>query len=194
MGIVMHAAANKNVCIGLMVFGGLLFISCDHQASQRSHNSEEYWEFKVEDHGFSLKLPKGWKQKKKDLDFYTLGFGSPMLTSVKSVKKQSFDEFQKSANTFREMVQKSPDYLKEPKHEKGETKAGNPYEYLVIHEKGQKDDTYYYIAVSHVWLKNKKMTVQLFFEGQGKMLSKVFQAKEHAAFEKSARSICLSPE
>jgi hypothetical protein len=193
-----------------MCLSALALVSCSNRASDVSSKPEkgpdsevknsqedaakETWVFKVKKDGFSLRFPKGWKQSKRELlSFYSLGSGSPMLASVKKIQKQTLEEFKKTASTYRDFVRTEFKRLQEFKVEEGKTTSGDPYEYIVIHEKGHDTSTYFYIASSHIWLSAEQLTVQVFFEGQGKMLSNVFQAREHETFENEARTILLSP-
>lgn len=153
----------------------------------------ETWLYKTKQ-GFQFSLPKGWKQKPGKDEFYWVGFGSPMVSGVRLVRKESLEQFRKTAQDYWDVTRKSPDQVKEPTREQGKTKSGDPFSFVIIYEKGQKSDTYYYFACSHTWLKHKELTVQMIFEGQGKMQSRAFKAREHAAFENAARAICLSVE
>src|SRR5579859_3559940 len=150
----------------------------------------EAWVYKT-NQGFQFALPKGWKQKPGKDEFYRPG-PSPMLCSVKLVRKESAKEHRKTAQDYWRFLKESPDQLTAPKREEGKTKSGNPVSFMVFYEKGKKNDTFYYVASSHTWIKQKELTVQILFEGQGKMRSRAFRSWEHSAFETAARTICLS--
>ena len=61
--------------------------------------------------------------------------------------------------------------------------------YLAVYEKGSGGNQYLFAVRSFVWLKGKGVTIEMVFEGQGRMRSRLMQSKEKAAFEKAAKAI-----
>jgi hypothetical protein len=154
------------------------------------------WVYQSKEFGFSLTLPSPrWKEstrKNRLLDFSSSFLSSPMLASVVNVEVQTIEEFQQAVKAFRDGLKKHKDFLKEPVHQQGTTKSGNAYAYTTLCEKGNADSRFFYVACSHTWIKDKGITVQVLFEGQGTMRSRVFKSAEYSHFEKAARTICLS--
>ena len=60
---------------------------------------------------------------------------------------------------------------------------------LLVYENGTGGSQYLFAARSLIWLKKNRTTIELIFEGQGKMRSRLFQAREKAEFEKASRAI-----
>jgi hypothetical protein len=176
------------------------------QASLAGDNKEKppakddaSWEYQAEEFGFTLRLPStAWKEYPKGkgpsrISFHAYwAYRSIMVAGVAPIKKETEEQFQKENKARREQWEKAPRLLAKPHYEEGKTKEGNPYIYLVAREKGKGEFTYFYLATSRVWLKDKGLTVEVFFEGQARSLSRTFQVPERAAFEKTARDICLS--
>jgi len=158
--------------------------------------SREAWVYNSKADGFSLRLPSSkWKQmpKKKHIaDFWSNQFGSPMLAGVFSIKKQTNAEFQDLAKDFKEEIKKKDDLLVKPTIQEGVNKEGNPFVFVTLYEKGEGDDEYFFVGKSYTWVKDKAVTVEVLFEGQARMKSKVFKAIENKEFEKAAKTICLS--
>lgn len=200
-------ACAKIAQLGSLLVSAFVIFGCAQQPTQGSDSSKPpvggpdhtdgSWIYKSEEFGFLMKLPSSdWKKSSKNKDiatFFRQGSESPMLAGVKSAKKQTAEEFRESARQFKKTVTGTPG-LGEPTYEEGKTKAGNLYSYVAMREKGEGPDSYYYVASSHVWLKDRGITVQVVFEGQGKMQSKLFQASELGQFELAAKAICLSVE
>jgi hypothetical protein len=158
--------------------------------------SKGVWVYNSEANGFSLRLPSSnWKQmpkKKHVADFWSNRFGSPMLAGVFSVKKNTNAEFQDLAKDFKEEIKKKDDLLVKPTIQEGKNKAGHPYVFVTLCEKGDGELQFLYVGKSYTWIEGKGVTVEVLFEGQAKMQSKLFQSIEYKEFEKAARTICLS--
>ena len=174
----------------------LFVLGCGHSKPAGTDESKGSWVYNSETNGFSLKLPSSnWKElaKKKHLaDFWNARFGSPMLAGVFSVKKQTKDEFEDLAKAFKEEAKKDADLLVKPRIQEGVNEVGNAYIFETLCEKGKGQEQYIYVGRAYTWLKDKELTVEVFFEGQGKMRSKVFKSIEYSEFEKAAKTICLS--
>jgi hypothetical protein len=161
---------------------------------------KDSWVYHSKEYGFSLRFPSpAWKKSlKKDpqhvVDFYRFYLGSPSLACVRSVKKQSLEQFHASVKNFREYIARNSDHLTEPTWTEGEKPSGDVYVYVATCEKGNSEANYFYVASSYTWLKERGLTVMMLFEGQGKKRSKIFRADEARQFEKEARDICLSVE
>jgi hypothetical protein len=156
------------------------------------------WDYRAAEYDVMVRLPKGWresprKDKSKRATFFAAGSPSPMLASLAWVKNTTMEEYGKLAQAFWDEQIEGKDWIEKPSLERGKTKEGNPYTLIIAHEKGDKDNTYLYVAVAFVWLQEKKSCVQMLFEGQGKMLSRVFKEAEHRNFENAAKTICISP-
>lgn len=153
------------------------------------------WEYRLEEHGFSLVLPSsGWEKSAKQThlaDFVIAG-PSPMVAGVTSVEKQSLEGFQLSAPDFKRYLERRPKINGAPSFQEGETASGNRYVLATWHENARSGNERLYVATSRVWLSNKESTVTVLFEGHGKMLGEQGRAIEDAEFEKQARAICLS--
>ncbi len=150
------------------------------------------WAFRFEKHGFSLRLPSSdWKKtsRKGRTDFYSHWLGSPMLFGVFSVRKQALEEFRETVKAARTTAGKQDDLLSRPAFHEEETASGGRRAHLTYYQKDTGGNQYLFVAQSFVWIKDKGLTVHSIFEGQGKMKSKAFQAREKAAFEKAARAI-----
>lgn len=172
-------------------------LGCGQSKHTEADESKGSWVYSSETKGFSLKLPSSsWEEmaKKKHLaDFWNKRFGSPMLAGVFSVKKQTKVEFQDFAKVFKEEeAKKDADLIVKPKIQEGVNEVGNPYIFEMLCEKGQGQEEYIYVGRSYTWIKEKELTVEVFFEGQGKMRSKVYKSLEYSEFEKAAKTICLS--
>jgi hypothetical protein len=151
------------------------------------------WVWNSNEHGFSLRLPSSdWKKHSRArgvVDFYHSRSSSPMLVGVLSVKKQTREEFRESVKKAQAYVGRDKeDLLSGPTLEE-DTISGNLFARVTAYEKGDGDIEYFYFTTSFTWLKEKGITVQVIFEGQGKMRSRFFQAREKAEFEKAARAI-----
>jgi hypothetical protein len=140
------------------------------------------WVFNSAEHGFSLTLPSSdWKKstRKRFLaDFYSFWNGSPMLAAVVAVRKQTPEEFHQTVAATRAKAGEQENLLSPPSFHEEETGAGDRRAFLSVYEKGGSSSLYLFAARSFVWLKDKGITVELLFEGQGKMQSKLFQLKE----------------
>jgi hypothetical protein len=79
--------------------------------------------------------------------------------------------------------------LSKPTFEEVEDTSGDRRVLLTFCEKGSEGLQYLYVAQSLVWVKEKGLTIQVLFEGQGVMRSRYFQSREKAAFEKATRAI-----
>ena len=125
-------------------------------------------------------------------DFWCNPLGSPMLAAVASVKKQTEADFRDTAKRLKDRAPIDADLLVKPVIDEGKNPAGNPYTLLTLCEKANATDQYVYAAISTTWIKDLGVTVDVVFEGQGRMRSRVFQAFEYAEFEKAAKAICTS--
>jgi hypothetical protein len=154
------------------------------------------WVYTSPDHGFTLRLPSSnWRPSRKKAhvaDFWCNPLGSPMVAAVASVKKQTEAEFRDTAKRLKDRAPKETDLLVKPVVHEGKNSAGNPYTLLTLCEKGNAADQYVYVAISTTWIKDPGVTVDVLFEGQGKMRSKTLQAVEYAEFEKAGKAICTS--
>lgn len=171
--------------------------ACGRSTQAEVNESKGAWVYNSETHGFSLKLPSSnWKEASKRqhiADLWNNRFGSPMLAGVFSVKKQTKAKFQDLAKEFKkEEAKRDGDLLVKPTIQEGVNEAGNPYIFEALCEKGNGREQYIYVARSYMWIKEKEVTVEVFFEGQRKMRSKFFKSIEYSEFEKAAKSICLS--
>lgn len=187
------------VALLLFVLGCSQEVASSSGSEPKQTETEEpkdAWVYSSEKGDFSLRLPSSkWKQmtnKKHIADFWSNQFGSPMLAGVFSLKKQTNAEFQDLAKAFKEEIKKKDDLLAKPTIQDGVNKAGNPFVFVILYEKGEADDEYFFVGKSYTWIKDKAVTVEVLFEGQAKMKSKVFKAIEHKEFETAARMICLS--
>lgn len=202
--MVVHRLVRASVGIALFFFAlgcgqdshGVASSSGSYQKQNGTDESKESWVYNSKADGFSLRLPSPkWKQmtKKKHIaDFWSNQFGSPMLAGVFSIKKQTNAEFLDLAKDFKEEIKKKDDLLVKPTILEGMNKAGNPFVFVTICEKGEGDNEYVYVGKSYTWIKDKAVTVEVLFEGQARMKSKVFKSIENKEFEKAARTICLS--
>jgi hypothetical protein len=159
----------------------------------------EVWTYEDEKHNFAIRLPSlKWKQDKSGkrfiVGFWSHFMGSEMLACVTDVKKQSLQQFRDSIPGIKTELDKGEDYLEKPVFEEEKNQEGNHFLFAHMCEKGNEKMQYNYVAVSHVWLADKGITVSLLFEGHAKMISKVFGKMEREEFESAARSICLSPK
>jgi hypothetical protein len=158
--------------------------------------SKEAWVYNSKADGFSLTLPSSkWKQiaKKKHIaDFWSNQFGSPMLAGVFSIKQQTKAGFQDLVKDFKEEIKKKDDLLVKPTIQDGVNNAGNPFVFVILYEKGEGEEEYFFVGKSYTWIKDKAVTVEVLFEGQAKMKSKVFKAIENKEFEKAAKTICVA--
>ncbi len=175
---------------------GVALLSGSDPKQTETDESNESWVYNSKADGFSLRLPsKKWKQmpKKRHIaDLWSNPLGSPMLAGVFSIKKQTNAEFQDLVKDFREEIKKKDDLLVEPTIQEGVNKEGNPFVFVMLYEKGEGDNEYFFVGKSYTWVKDKAVTVEVLFEGQAKMKSKAFKAIENKEFEKAARTICLS--
>ena len=172
----------------------------DRDKTGEGGRTDGSWVYKVKDYGFSIRLPSAdWKVHSKPrfvADFYSFWLGSPMLAGVRSVKEQTPEEFRNSVKALKKRIGDKAGRLRDPEWQEGTTRAGNPYVYCVLWNKGKEELElkYFYVAISAVYLKDLGLTVEVLFEGQGKMRSDLFKAKELARFEADAKAICLSVE
>jgi hypothetical protein len=160
--------------------------------------SDTSWVYTSTEHGFTLRLPSAnWRPSKRKVliaQFSCNPLGSPMLAGVFSVKKQTEAEYRDAVKGLNDLAAKETDYLVKPTVREGRNAADNPYAVATLCEKGTNGDQYIYVAKSYTWVKDLGITVEVMFEGQGKMRSKFFQSVEYAEFEKAAKSICRSVE
>jgi hypothetical protein len=151
------------------------------------------WTFRSSKNDFALTLPSlAWRKstKKKFLvEFHFAGAGPRMLAAVGSVRKQTLEEFRDTVKTAKVRAEKLATRLSKPTFEEVEDASGDRRILLTVCEKGGGALQYLYVAQSLVWIKEKGLTVQVLFEGQGVMRSGYFQSREKAAFEKAARAI-----
>jgi len=155
--------------------------------------SDTSWVFRSAEHGFSLTLPSAdWKptsRKKMVAEFYAFRLGAPMLVGVVSVRKQTPDEFREASQALKARAEKAPGLLSPPSFHEEQTGAGDRRASMAVYEKGAGGFEYLFAVRSLIWLKDRGITVELVFEGQGKMKSKLFQTAEKEAFEKAALAI-----
>jgi hypothetical protein len=183
----------------------LLFSGCNQNNQQtpkpardNKGEPEEGWVFKSEEIDISLRLPsRQWKQDPRQgvgarPQFYAYWNGSPMLAAVLSSEKQTREQFKESTKALQMKMESTKGLLIRPKVEEGTNKSGNDYFYVTICEKGRNGFQYVFFAQCYIWTRDKGVTIRSMFEGQGKMTSDVFKAKEYAHFEDAARAILLS--
>ena len=116
-----------------------------------------------------------------------------MLARVVSVRKQTSEEFRAAVRAVRASAGQMEGRQSRPVFHEDES-SGDHRAYLAGYEKGCGGLQYLFVARSFVWLKEKGVTVELVFEGQGKMRSKLAQAREKATFEEAAEAIHRSVE
>jgi hypothetical protein len=168
--------------------------------ASKSEDDKSLWIFYSKELDFSLRLPssywkeKGPKDRKMIADFWCNPLGSPMLASVTAVKKQTKEQYEAAIPQLKANLEKEDDFLVKPAYEEGTINKKDIFFFAKMCVKGNSTDQYDYVAVSSVWLAEKGITVSTLFEGQGKMISKVFKKVEFSQFESAARTICLSPK
>ncbi len=154
------------------------------------------WIYRSENHGFSLELPSSdWKHNPKSkqvAEFWRrMNIGSPMMMGVSSVKQETEEQFRAFFPLMRGIVE-AEHCLVEPTFQEGKTNSGNKFLSATTIEKGSSGSQFFYVVLSAVRLEDKKKTIYLIFEGQGKMQSKTFQSFEYEAFERAEKGIRLS--
>jgi hypothetical protein len=158
-------------------------------------NSGPPWEYRSDEHGFSMVLPSSsWKksQKQKDIVDFACAIPLPMLAGVQSVEKQSLEEFQASVSGFKRAVEKNSKSDAPLRFEDGQTASGDRNVFVSWHEHAGQKNERLYVAASRVWLSSKGITVTVLFEGHSFMVSDHGRAAEDAEFEKAAKAICFS--
>lgn len=148
--------------------------------------------------GFKLRLPdKSWKEvgKGKSVVNFANRFPFEMAAGVLRAEKQSLEEHQASVKKIKEYLKGQREaQFSEPEVIEETTKIGDRRFCFIANEKVQKGATYILAGMSYTWIKDRGLTVVVLFEGKGQYDSKLFKAREKAAFEAAVRTICLSVE
>ena len=122
-----------------------------------------------------------------------MNIGSPMMMGVRSVKQETEEQFRAFFPLVKGIVE-AEHCLVKPTLQEDKTNSGNTFLSATTIEKGSSGSQFFQVVLSAVRLEDKKKTICLIFEGQGKMQSKTFQSFEYEAFEKAEKAIRSSVE
>jgi hypothetical protein len=158
-----------------------------------SEDSTSAWTYRSPQHGFSMTLPSGdWKEiKKKDCDVAFYHRKHSTLVGV-DVTRGDRDAFLKAVKQMKDYTEATrEELLSDPRFAEGETESGNPFVYLTVHAKADRNDAVF-VARSLIWCKDQTLLVSVRMEGPLTMQSKTGKGAEEDFYDNAVRTICLS--
>jgi hypothetical protein len=119
---------------------------------------------------------------------------SPRMQAKVSVKQQQLKEhFDRAVQTFRGHVVRLGAANHQAQFQEGTTPGGNHYSYCTLMD-SSKDGKPVFVGHSLIWCPDRQTVFEVFFEGVVAMRSEAGKASEMAVFQRSAETLCLSPQ